>query len=256
MHMPANAPSWLHQFGFDRLDRSPFELRLDEDRVADSLDRMCQAITDELLIRRALGKEHREYQPPRGWMKTVCYNAIQTCMYHDVLDELADRQERFGRSERGPDADRSIFDDALMGIFAHERPVRGKELLDRKDRERLAEEMWWGFRNYMEPSELIAFNRAYPFHRKGNYAPPDDVAPSLYWKIVKRRFLFRYQYDRGMNVDEYRGAYCPRLNDDFEGLHGRYMRCVHKHSVRFKTESATLHDEDDDAWDGGDDDVT
>jgi len=227
--------------------RAPYELQFDDDRLAESLDRMCEAITEEVLVRRSLDKKQRPYKSSRKWMKTICYNAILTCMYHGVLEELTDRAERFGRSERGPKANRSIFDDSLMGIFAHERPVDSKELLDRKDRERLAKEMWWGFRHYMEPSELVAFNRRHPLHRDDSTSP-DKIVPSFYNKIVKRKLLFYSFYISGMNVEEYRGRHDKRIEDHVE----RLQLIIERFADRYR--SMQQIDDDDDDWEIYDED--
>ncbi|MBB3941561.1 hypothetical protein GGR39_003241 [Novosphingobium fluoreni] len=265
--MSSNAPSWLKRFTFDRVDRGPFELRLDryvdqisddEVRLAETLDYMCRAITEEYRVRRALGKNHTQYRSPRKWLKPVCYNAILTCMHLDVIKELAERQERYGRFKRGPKTKRSIFDDALKGIFAHEGPPtaqqlrdpnrpelsKGRELLDRKDRERLANEMQWGFRHYAEPSELNGFNRAFPLHRK-NSADPRDVAPKLYRQVVKRRILFRFWYSSG-ETEHYRGRYSDRLENDAESLGLRFERLAHQCRIRLAFANRISNDDDDD----------
>lgn len=224
--MQNRPPEWLESLQFDRIDRGRFVFDVVSwDESQSAIDQMAMAITDELKVRKRLRPGHPQFQGQLKWLKPVCYHAIICCLHNDAFDALERRIEKHQRFVRGADKDRSVFSTGLMGIFAHEESLpieqtrrldtekpegqkvsartKRKMIIDEKSRHRMAEEMWWGFRHYVEPAELVQFNRTYPLHRNQTL-PRDHLAPELFEQIISRRLDFDLW---GGDLEEYRGAY-------------------------------------------------
>lgn len=214
--MKIEVPSWLDSFSFERLDGGRFVFDVDPEQPERCIDQMSRAITAEYAgrckdrerKRAALQKQaapgrlvRLDTLPPPKWLKPVCYNAILTCLHWDVFDCLEGRIERFDRLERGRKAQRSFFMIGLWAIFAHVPPVESdlprktrlklqREMFsDDKGRIRMAEDMWWAFRHYVEPSELVAFTRKHRASWKALVASNDYVLPTDAGEVARYRIL-------------------------------------------------------------------
>jgi hypothetical protein len=105
----------------------------------------------------------------------------------------------------------------LVGIFAHDVPkaqlvgtkkVLTPALTTEKERERMAEEMRWGFRHYVTPAELVAFNRKHPLHKADPPMPREYILDEFHETIIARRVD---EEALGMRVEEERGGYPEKI---------------------------------------------
>ena len=210
-------PDWIETFQFQRMDRPDFVLDcLDPSAPNQIVEKLSLAITEEYRARRTLPKLHPQFVSPLTWLKPLCYNAILSCLHHDLFDQFEARNALYGRFKRGPTVDRSIFMTGLVGIFAHDLPVLqltdnkkvlSDTLTSEKERERLVAAMWWGFRHYITPGELNAFNRKYPLHTADSKLPLTYIVPELYNSVIARRALGEefngfIDHERGRYPDE------------------------------------------------------
>lgn len=212
--MPEIDPEWTEAFSFARINRADYVL---EDWPADdaeaAVERLALAITGEYLVRRKLPWRHPDYVRPKNWLKPVCYHAIQTCLRLELFEALEARIAKFHRLLRGPSRERSVFMIGIMGIIAHDLSGSGaegelpKSIIDERERKRMADEMWWGFRHYIAPSELASFNRKFPLHRAKPQPHKDHVEQELYDLVIDRRGSPKMlpgdiEHERGWYPDE------------------------------------------------------
>lgn len=112
----------------------------------------------------------------------------------------------------------------LVGIFAHDRPrvvqVEHKRVLtgtltDERERKRMAEAMWWGFRHYRTPAELSSFNHHQAVHLARPKPSADYIVPELFKSVVSRRAQAMAD---GCPVEEVRGCYPVEVERAVEAL--------------------------------------
>jgi hypothetical protein len=249
--MPKYSLDWLDTFKFERIDRTSFVLDWTTPGEPEALtEQLCLAIVEEYQVRKALPKHHPKFIGGKKWLKPVCYNAILSCLYHELFEQLEFRNERFHRLERGPRKDRSIFMIGLVGIFAHDVPKvlpdgkLSKTLIDVKDRNRMAEEMWWGFRHYVTPSELLLFNHRHPLHSARPKPQKDFILPQYYNSIIDRRYN-----DEGFGgyIDHERGRYPEEIEKMEKIINDRLDKRMQKRMQK-SSQWAALPDDDDDDW--------
>lgn len=212
--MKNRAPDWIESFSFERIEHRDFVFDYwPTEEPAALVKKLCEVITDEYRIRKALPKGHPKYTSPLKWLKPVCYHAILTTLHYDLFEYLEARIAQYNRLKRGLQTERSIFMTGLVGIFAHDMTytrLMGAEkfttpaLTSEKSRERMAEEMWWGFRHYITPVELVSFNRQYPLHKAQPPKLRDFLLDELHDTIIARRVQDQFI---GMRVEEERGGY-------------------------------------------------
>ncbi len=232
--MDKRAPDWLTRCEFQRIERKNFVFDYGSRDEADvAIERLCVAITDEYRTRKS-------YPSPLKWLRPVCYNAILTCLHHDIFNDLKARIEKYGRQMRGPQTDRSIFAQGIMGICAHDlardavKVQREEEkrqttaLIEDRDRARMAEMMWWGFRHYVAPSELVAFNRKNPLHKAIPENARDYLIPHFYPIIVDRRSDAEAA---GIGGEHERGAYPDIIEHEVAERMDAYWQEVQKRSA-------------------------
>jgi hypothetical protein len=212
--MNNRAPDWIEILRFERIEHRDFVFDYwptYEDHAL--VDKLCVAIADEYRIRKTLPKHHPKHVSPLKWLKPVCYNAVLTCLHYDLFECLEARIATYNRLKRGLQTERSIFMTGMVGIFAHDvtkvrlegaRHVKTVPLINEKERERMAEEMWWGFRHYATPAELVSFNRQYPLHKAQPPKPREFILDQFHDTIIARRVE---EQSIGMRVEEERGGY-------------------------------------------------
>jgi hypothetical protein len=149
------------------------------------------------------------------WLLQTCYHAVLVCLHEDWLEELEARIARFGRNVRGPKEERPLFMKGIMAIFAHDKPVKlatgkmAKPLTDEKDRQRMAKSMWFGFRHYVEPRELIAFNRVCTLHRNVKNLSDDGIDQRYHEQIIQRRAEMEIS---STYLEDFRGGYSKEID--------------------------------------------
>ncbi len=216
MAVTTEAAHWIETFEFERLGRSNFVLDFaDDDEAQSAVDRMADAVIDEFRIRKALSRFDPRDVAPLKWLRPVCYHAILHCLHADLFEFLEVRLEHHGRLVRGPKCERSVFMVGIVGIFAEDKPRIGsdgklvKPLTDEKDRMRLADQMWWAFRHYAQPKEILQFNRRFSLHRQASKPPKDFLFRELYQQIIARRGDVE---DESRSITFARGAYPDEIN--------------------------------------------
>jgi hypothetical protein len=222
--MKNRAPDWIETLRFERIEHRDFVFDYWPTYEDDALvDKLCVAITDEYRIRKSLPKDHLRYVSPLKWLKPVCYNVILTLLHYNLFECLEARVAKYNRLKRGPQKQRSIFMLGLVGIFAHvvvtmrlagSRKVETVLTITEKERERMAEEMWWGFRHYIAPDELVAFNRQYPLHKAQPPKPREFILDELHDTIIVRRVE---EQSIGMRVEEERKGYPDSIENAVAG---------------------------------------
>lgn len=275
--MTADTTDWLESLSFSSLDGSRFAFSFDWDYPARGVNRLAEAITRDFNLRRAARRQKQEaakggMKPNEPntksetapaalkWLKPVCYNAILSCVHFEVFDELEQRIAVHDRLKRGPKAHQDIFSVGLMGLFAHTPTFPSGErqgtaesstspLLDDKERSRMAKDMWWAFRHYVEPAELLQFTRKY--RPKLRTMAADEVIPELKDQIARRRALFeRLSSDLETFRDEYPHDVLDLsllYQESFEELARRQRQ-----EVKAKQQRDTAGEADD--WDDDDED--
>lgn len=214
--MVLDSLKWIDAVEFDRLQRGRFtsnKVKFDGSDDETSWRRWVEQIAIELTrefeVRMCLSKSDPLYVAPLMWLKPIAYNAILSCLRYDYVDLLGTRAQRFSKLQRGPKSERTIFMVGLVGLFGHALPIYGRTnrpVLDEKTRMRMANEMWWAFRHYVTPDELVAFNRAHPLHRATPRPDQAYVVPALFEQIVERR-ASALSDDRFSWIEDIRGAY-------------------------------------------------
>lgn len=242
--MEIETPHWLESLEFDRLGRARFVLDFDEDEPQKSIDRMCEEIAEEYLARQKARHRAMERATEQArlsskastvraetplalkWLKPVCYNAILACLHWDVFDCLEARIKRCGRLKRGRTTERSLFMTGLVAIFAHlpaakrkrrtpaSRKVRDKHqrntFSDEKGRARIAEDMWWAFRHYVEPGELNAFTRKHRCSLNALATSGNCILPALADHVARRRVMWMLG---GVDIEEFGGRYPAHIDE-------------------------------------------
>lgn len=214
--MTANVPEWLQMFAFDRIHRARFVLKLRGDAFGDSpkiyrkIDWMCREIVDEYVARISEYKRTEGIISPKSWLKIVSYEAILFCLHRELFDYLVLRIQKYNRFSRGPVGYGSLFRVGIMGLFAHDAPKSGRSrdrsppLIDEGDRSRLAADMWWAFRHYIDPSEILTFTRKYRSSLDALDPSEFEIIPALADAVAQRRAAFQWF---GPLLERERGVY-------------------------------------------------
>lgn len=241
--MLVEVPAWLESPSIPRLDGFQIVWDVDLDEPQKGVDALAAAIAREHAKRSRLRAAMREREDKLAkaenrlaskrlsmpvalkWTKPACYHAILACLHWEVFDCLEARAEGHGRLQRGPRVERSFFMTGLVGIFAHVLPKasRGNRqardkgtravFADEKERARMAKDMWWAFRHYVEPAELVAFWRQY--RRQLDRLTPytDALLPQMTDQVIERRALFQCL---GSDLEDLRGRYPDSINAEVE----------------------------------------
>lgn len=230
-------PDWIESFKFGRLKHRDFVFEYWRTDEPDALiKKLSETITDEFRIRKSLLKDDPQHVSPLKWLKPVCYNAILTCLHYELFDHLRARIEQYDRLRRGPQIERSKFMIGLVGIFAHDvvelrtegaKKVQAPTLTTEKQRERMAEEMWWGFRHYVTPDELVAFNRQYPLHKANPSKPREYILHDFHDSIISRRVEGEWL---GVYVEDARGGYPKVIEQAVEARQNEYWEARRQRS--------------------------
>ena len=233
--MVERPPDWIEYLKFGRLEHREFVFECWRTDEPDALvKKLSETITEEFRIRKSLLKDNPHYVSPLKWLKPVCYNAILTCLHYDLFDHLRARNEQYDRLRRGPQIERSIFMIGLVGIFAHDvvelrtegaRKVQIPTLTTEKYRARMSGEMWWGFRHYVTPDELVAFNRQYPLHKANPSKPRDYILDEFHDTIISRRAEGEWL---GIDVEDKRGGYPEKIEKAVEARLNKQWKALRR----------------------------
>lgn len=204
-------PLWLSKFRIARVERSPISGQ--PGATGSELPTIESALVEELLLRRdlkAAGRRALDGLSPNDWLKEALYQLVLIWRFSDHWEELIDRIENSGRLARGTrKEERDIFEVGVVGFL-----LKNATIIPVPRRKRFTRPMWYGFRHYIPPPLLNAFNAEYPRHKARREEWRDHIEPALEGWVKEQRI---YSMARECPLDEERGKYSPEVERAVKG---------------------------------------